>query len=366
MEKKKILVVSSAFYPEISPRSFRATELVKELCRQGHHVTVLTAKKPEHENLIKEFGFNLVDFGQIKLFPTGKKGIYGRILLYTSRILQILTEFPEIQFMFKIRKAIKKLSGFDLMISVAVPHPVHWGVALVHSKKHPVANFWIADCGDPFMGNKMDTFRKPFYFAYFEKLFCKKADKISVPILVMKENYYSEFHNKFIEIPQGFRFEDVKRKQTALPNKVPTFGFAGTFISTTRNPTQILDYLVKRGKPFRFVVFTQTPDILEPYREKLGAQLEIRSYIPRLELLYELSGMDFLINIGYDPVNQAPSKLIDYYLTGRPTLSVQSGELIEENFEAFLNGDYSSAFSYSGFERYNISSVTARFLSYAL
>jgi len=36
----KILIVSNAFYPEISPRSFRTTELAKELSRQGHKDTL--------------------------------------------------------------------------------------------------------------------------------------------------------------------------------------------------------------------------------------------------------------------------------------------------------------------------------------
>ena len=36
----KILIITQAFYPGISPRSFRATELAKELARQGDDVTV--------------------------------------------------------------------------------------------------------------------------------------------------------------------------------------------------------------------------------------------------------------------------------------------------------------------------------------
>ena len=45
MDTKKILVVSSAFYPENSPRSFRTTELVKELARQGKLETLVSDAK---------------------------------------------------------------------------------------------------------------------------------------------------------------------------------------------------------------------------------------------------------------------------------------------------------------------------------
>ncbi len=40
--KLRLLLVSNAFYPEISPRSYRATELAREFCRQGHDVVVVT------------------------------------------------------------------------------------------------------------------------------------------------------------------------------------------------------------------------------------------------------------------------------------------------------------------------------------
>ena len=51
-KKKKILLVSNGFYPEISPRSYRATELAKEFYRQGHEVTVIT----------KYRDYNYIDF----------------------------------------------------------------------------------------------------------------------------------------------------------------------------------------------------------------------------------------------------------------------------------------------------------------
>ena len=38
---KKILIVSDACYPELTPRAFRTTELASELAREGYHVTLL-------------------------------------------------------------------------------------------------------------------------------------------------------------------------------------------------------------------------------------------------------------------------------------------------------------------------------------
>ena len=58
MDKKRILIISSAFYPFNSPRSFRTTELAKEFARRGHQVKVITPSYPEHRQFQEEFAEN--------------------------------------------------------------------------------------------------------------------------------------------------------------------------------------------------------------------------------------------------------------------------------------------------------------------
>ena len=367
MESKKILIVSSTFYPENSPRSFRTTELVKEFCRQGHQVTLYTIKNNEqHIPIEKEFGVNIKDLGKRKL-PNINVGSGSKLAVLFKRVINRtllqLIHYPDIELMFKVKKALKQESGYDLMISIAVPHAIHWGVAWVRTRKHPIATTWVGDCGDPFMGvTQHDSFGKMFYFKYLEKWFCKKADFISIPILSTMGTYYPEFHHKIVEIPQGFRFEDIQIEKKTPNNKVPTFAFAGIFMRTTRNPTNLVEYLIKKNIDFKFIVYTRTPELLLPYQEILKEKLEIRNYIPRLALLNELSTTDFLINIGFDPENHVPSKLIDYHLTGRPILSFASNEIDEHKLDAFLNGDYSGAFAFNNFDKYKIENVSKSFL----
>lgn len=364
---KKILVVSSAFYPEISPRSFRTTELVKELCRQGHDVTLLTIKKDDfHLPLEKEFGLKIKDLGQRNLPPinltTGAKPVVLLKRVMNRGLLQLL-EYPDIEMMFKVKQALVKETGYDLLISIAVPHTIHWGVAWARSKKHLIAGTWVADCGDPFMGTILDSFKKMFYFRYFEKWFCRKANFIAVPRIGMKDNYYPEFHHKIIEIPQGFKFDEIQPTGDTSLNPIPTFGFAGTLVRTTRNPTPLLQYLSTVTAPFKFIIYTQTPELVTPFLPILKEKLEIRNYVPRSQLLEELRGMDFLVNIGYDPVHQAPSKLIDYYLTGRPTLSSRNNDFDKEMVDEFLKGNYSQAFQFENIENYRIENVCKLFLN---
>ncbi len=367
MNSKKILVVSSAFYPENSPRSFRTTELVKELARQGHSVTLYTLKKDEfHLSIEKEFGIQIKNLGSRKL-PNINVGEGSKIAVLFKRIvnralLQLIL-YPDIELMFMVKKALKKEKGFyDLLISVAVPHSIHWGTAWARSKSNPLGTIWVADCGDPFMGAIHDSFKKVFYFKYFEQWFCRKADFIAVPKIMMKENYYPEFRNKVIEISQGFKFDEVVRNDF-IKNEVPTFGFAGTFIRTTRNPTPLLEFLTTVKAPFKFIIYTETQDLVLPFLPILKEKLEVRHYIPRIDLLKELSSMDFLVNIAYDAVHQAPSKLIDYYLTGRPILSSVSNEFETSIVTEFLNGDYSNSFVFNNIEQYKIENVSKKFLT---
>ena len=44
----------------------------------------------------------------------------------------------------------------------------------------------------------------------------------------MKQNIMVNFHDKIVEITQGFKFEDYMNTEPFLKNKVPTFAFVGT------------------------------------------------------------------------------------------------------------------------------------------
>ncbi|MBK8600716.1 MAG: hypothetical protein IPN80_09370 [Flavobacterium sp.] len=181
-----------------------------------------------------------------------------------NRSSQQLISYPDIELMFMVKNALKKEAGFyDLLISVAVPHSIHWGTAWARTKSRPLATKWVADCGDPFMGAIHDSFKKVFYFKYLEKWFCRKADYIAVPKIMMKENYYPEFRDKVIEISQGFKFEEVVRSD--FKKMGADFGFAGTFIRTTRNPTPLLEFLTTVDQLLSLLFIPETQDLVLPF-----------------------------------------------------------------------------------------------------
>ena len=363
---RKILIVCASFYPINSPRSFRATELAKELARQGHQVKVLTTGDAGvQRTFARKYGFEIASLGPVQLKKPVARGnriskLLGRAWI---RGTKLFFEYPDIRLSWLVRKSLVKESGYDLLISVAVPYPIHWGVAWSRSKSKRIAGTWVADCGDPYMFDQTDTFRKPFYFQYIEKWFSRKADFVSIPNFAMRFNYYPEFHPKIVEIPQGFNFSEVNIIETPPKNECPTFAFAGNFQRKIRNPSPLLNFLVDYQGPFKFLVYTRNDALLSPFKEKLQGKLEIRPFIPRDQLLFELSKMDFLVNIGYDPQHQLPSKLIDYFLTRRPVCSFESSEFDPVFFEAFLEGDYTQALQVGDIDRFNIEVVAKRFLT---
>jgi len=113
---------------------------------------------------------------------------------------------------------------------------------------------------------------------------------------------------------------------------------------------------------FKFVVYTQSIIFFSPYRDALGNKLEIRDYIPRKELLYQLSQMDFLINIANNSSVQTPSKLIDYALTQRPIIEITSDFKEYKEFQEFLDGNYQRGKKIENLEQYNIVNVANNFL----
>jgi len=367
-KKKNILIVSRSFYPENSPRSFRTTELVKEFARQGNEVTLLTPKDEEfHVPFEKEFGITIKDLGRLR-FPEIELNGENKVTRFFKRILRRgllhFFEYPDIELMYRVKEKLKFETGYDLLISIAVPYPIHWGVAWAWSIDDPIASTWVADCGDPYMGQTLDSFEKMFYFKYLEKAFCRKADYISVPLKEAKEGYYPEFREKIKVIPQGFKFDEVKIDQTSYePNPIPTFAYSGSLIPEGRDPRPFLDFLITLEQDFKFILYTKSTSLVKPWMERAEGRIEIRDYIPRPELLKILSKMDFLVNFENESPMMMPSKLIDYYLAGRPVLNVANGSIDKDHIISFLDGNYKNKFSYNGVDRYRIENVCNRFLS---
>ena len=368
MDKKKILIVTHGFYPEQSPRAFRATELAKELCRQGHEVTVLAPERADMLPLLEAFPIQFTSLGKLTWKTPNVNGIGKVGALFNkvaNRLFPLLLAFPDMELFFKIKSKIKTIPhNQDLLISIAVPYPIHWGIAAIWSKdrnKNRAAK-WIADCGDPYCLQENDTFQPPFYFKWVEKWFMRKTDYISLPTDTSYKGYFPEFHSKVEVIPQGFRFEDIKKKQI-LNDGIIRFGYGGAFIQGRRDPSELLEFLtnVDQSVRFEFHVFTSSSHLIDSYAAK-DSRIKLHQPIPRITLLEELSSFQFVVNFANVGTAQTPSKLIDYAIIEKPILHIETGNLNTQAVFQFLEGNYEQQFIISNPERYRIETVSKQFL----
>ena len=356
----KIVIISRTCFPAKAPRSYRATELAKEFARLGHNVVLYAfLGNYDYSGISKETGICFKNLGNAKFGMSSNTESIGKDALHRAiRYIGTPFAFPECTMIPMIRKAIKKEADIDLLITIAVPHIIHMGTSFSDLCS---VKTWLADCGDPFMGNPMK--KPPFYFEWFERRWCKKCSYIIVPVEDAINAYYPEYHDKIRVIPQGFNFTNNKLAQYKQ-NSVPTFAYSGVFYKDLRDPSGMLDYLCTLKNDFKFIVYTKGVGLLQPYMERLKGKLEVRNYVPREELLFELSKMDFLVNVLNKSGVQQPSKLIDYALTKRPIINVSSDFNKEEqrNLDEFLQANYQHQHIVKDIEQYNIANVAQRFL----
>jgi len=72
--------------------------------------------------------------------------------------------------------------------------------------------------------------------------------------------------------------------------------------------------------------------------------------------------MDFLVNFENGTDIHSPSKLVDYALTKRPIISIDSDFSSKKIFLQFLNGNYSNQYSVENIDQYNIINVVQNFI----
>lgn len=365
----KIVIISGTMFPHISARSFRTTELAKGFAKMGHDVTLYailgkydyTQMGAEFPNLhIKTLGKSL--FGNPNSDGVLKKNILQRVL---TRLLYNVIDYPRCEYFFKAIEVLKKEDTFDYLVTIAHPYGIHWGAAYYKKKylKHLKFRYWASDCGDPFMGDP-DVKRCKLFLQPIEKFWGKMTDQIVIPVENGRDAYYEEVRDKISVIPQSVdfsSFELVNYKK----NVVPTFFYSGAVYPNMRDPRRFLQYLTTVDYNFKFIVYVPSDNVFGDFKEVLGDKLEIRSYIPRAELVKVMSSMDFLININNNSSVQTPSKLIDYSISKRPILNISTNFSDVEcvNFEKFVMGDYSTQFKVRDIEQYNSKNVCVKFIS---
>lgn len=359
----KVVIIGRIIFPLLSPRAFRATELAKEFARLGHDVSLYAVLgKYDYSSFMEETGVKVKNIKMLLATSDSDDNVrYNLFDKFSYHAFGKLLEYPDIEFCWKIPEILKKEQDTDLLITIAYPHPIHWGTAIAKKllgKKFP--KFWISDCGDPYMGNLVEH-RPLKYFKYIENFWGKMTDIVTIPIEGGRRGYSSKIQDKIRVIPQGFNFDGI-RLANYKKNDIPHFAYAGSIYVGQRDPSSFMNFLSELDYDFVFTVFTNNHAFYAPFKELLGDKLNVREYVPRNELIYELSKQDFLINLTNPNTIQSPSKLIDYYLSERPILNVSTPFTETETFKAFTASDYTDQLRKEDISRYDIKNVVQQFI----
>ncbi len=383
--KDKVIIVSYFFYPENKPRAFRSFELAKGLAKSGYKVDLVipsysldgveinykdltskfpsitikslenarkkieTNKKTVSINDNKKLPIGFVNFLKRLVyffFPSGKDFIYGWKLFHFFR---------------------KNRMSADSIISISYPYSVHMGSIFARKFGFLKSNIILTEFSDTLVG--CPALPNSFIHKWIQKFISNNTNIIITPTENSVPNFtLYKSKDKVKVIPQGYDFNDTKIKKY-IKNNVPTFGYAGSFHATARNPKIFLEYLSTLDFDFKFIVYSNIKDpdlvrIFNEYQEKLKNKLEIRGLIPRLDVIESMSTFDFLIFEENLSENQSPSKIVDYKLTERPIFSFSQNKIDKSKFIDFINANYSdSDFDSFNISDYSIESVVNKFIS---
>lgn len=362
MKTKKIIIISQVLFPSLLPRAHRTTELAKELSKKGCDVTVYALLgNYDYSLFTQETGVKVKNLGNSKLGLVNSDEHFGGNLLtkafnhFCGRYLWT----PDRELIPMVKRAICSENEIDCLITIAVPHVIHYAAS---KSRLDMVKRWIADCGDPFMLNPFS--KHPKRFEKYERNWCEKCDYITVPVTEAIKGYYPEYAAKIRVIPQGFDFEGTKIAEY-VRNDVPTFAYIGAVYPGNRDPKLLLEYLCSLKQNFKFIIYGASWHYFEPYKQFLGEKLVFGGRMPRERLIFELSKCDFLINLNNKSGVQIPSKLIDYYLSHRPIISISSDltEFEKQNLIAFLNFDFTNKAVIPNVADYDIRNVACQFIS---
>jgi hypothetical protein len=374
----KVLIVSYAYSPELSPRAFRWTAIAEELASLGHSVKVVCASSlgqavAEYVNGVEihRAGSNAREnikrwlrleatTTPIKSPPVLEALVSSRSKIgsfiksiYTHTVRKILwPDFAAFWYFSALKLAHKviKKERPDVLVTVSLPYTSHLvGLAL----KRRYAIRWIVDIGDPFsfMTETPVNNYKLFHSlnARSESRVLQMADAITVTTEGTKREYLKHFSalisKKIVAIPPLFSppkivddsvsfFKDSKRIRLV---------FAGTLYRAIRDPMALLAFFrllssTSHGShvELHFLgVINDCKPCFFAYEDLLGSKIFLHGLVSRGEALQAMQEANVLVNLGNSTAFQLPSKVVEYVMLGKPVLNI--AKLESDSSQSFFS-----------------------------
>jgi hypothetical protein len=188
---------------------------------------------------------------------------------------------------------------------------------------------WVADSGDPFTYNQYHFF-SPIKWL-LERRTYRNVDFVTVPspIAVVSYRKAGVPAVKLRVIPQAYVASPKPSPYVAtLDSRKTNVFYAGIFYPGLRDPKPFFHAVAKTSNTDVLFHFFGNARECEELLSAAGvsdlSRFRINSVVPRDELLHIMRYMDYLLNISNASSNQFPSKVIEYFFSGRPILNLST------------------------------------------
>jgi len=340
--KPRILLVSHQFTPLVSPRTTRWAILCEELAERGYDVTVVTGTKQgkQSSNKYKVIYFGSKRVGSLiektrRASSTSEKNnlvkkCFFYILKKIYRLFYRTLAWPDYSmfWFFSVRRNIKNIPEYDLIISVSLPFTSH---LVAYSINKKLGKKWIMDIGDPFTLKKDAPENNKYLFSllnkYFEKKFYQSANKVVFTheeSLMYHNNYFPILDGKSTVLPPVFSINENTLTEnfdfSKHPLKFAYFGVLTFGVRTPHNFLAFFDILELNGVELHWYMNEDSKKMVKD-ASSTSINNIFHDMVPRKEALsLMLSEYHALLNIGNTNPFQLPSKVIEYISTGKPII----------------------------------------------
>lgn len=350
----RLLVVTHAYAPLVSPRAFRWTALCEEFARQGHRVTVVAGPAPNAPTYetrngvvihrVAERGLGALraraSAAHAAATPVGMPSLKQRALSVLKAVYHHTWRrlyWPDYAALWvrpatRVAENLLQHDAFDALITVSLPFSGHV-VGLRLKKKHPTLP-WMADIGDPFSFMDSTPVNNTALWGgrnrAADAAVCAAATVLSVTTDGTRDEYARRFPRGADKIHVLPPLLSLPEQATASPYApgVKHLVYMGTLYRHLRSPEPLLALLKALGTsagPLAWHFVGSENDAaacFTPYADLQGTLVHRHGLQPRAAAAAYLAHADVLVNIGNDTTYQLPSKVVEYLAMGKPIVNL--------------------------------------------
>lgn len=366
-DRRKFLIVTYFYAPNISARAFRWSALAEQWAAQGHQVDVVCGWEPglAHEETLRGVRVHRVNFmlteklrGSLKTVDTrGKsqssesvrplngawvKGKVAAIARWAFHNVYKKLYWPDGGFLWRgpaLQRALTLAADeqHETLISVSPHFTAHLVGVAIH-RRFPQMR-WLVDIGDPFSFLDVESHNNRLLYGVLnsrvERNIFHQADIISVTTQPTRDTYarlFPESASKTHIIPPMLSIPEVSENgQRIFPqdDKIRLV-FVGVLYTSIRPPDFLLklfgtlqtSLLAERLELHFFGDARQVYVAFQPYNDLLNRKIFLHGTVSRDQVTQAMYEANVLVNIGNKTFYQLPSKVVEYAHTGKPILNI--------------------------------------------